>query len=205
MKKTFKISPFSRMNTGVRLADSWHNGGGKEILQYSRALRNAAKSLIGNIQQDRSARSDWDICPVVLLYRQALEIQLKFVIGEGSGFLPAPTDPISLSTTHSLRWLAQITCRTIKAVGWETEFKCEGASSLPEFTMLVNEVEAFDPCVRAIHSAGRQKPVSEFYRTFDIFEFAMKLDAVLELLDGTADALAAEWNARQDYDFRATV
>jgi hypothetical protein len=81
-----------------------------------------------------NARTDWDVCPVVLLYREALELHLKALVGEGSSFLKSRTDPISLSRTRSLRWLAQIVCQIIRRVGWESEFTCEGVSSLADFS-----------------------------------------------------------------------
>jgi hypothetical protein len=171
--------------------ERWHNGGDIEIHQYSRSLQGAARTLVGKLKQAQNAGIDWDACPVVLLYRQALEINLKMLVGEGSNFLPSPTDPISLCTTRSLRWLAQITCQIIRAVGWESEFKCDGVSSLADFSALVNEIESFDPVTRAIRSSGSPNSLSEFYRTFDIFQFATRVDALLELLDSTADALAA--------------
>jgi hypothetical protein len=198
MKKT----PITRLpnpkTEGRSPVESWHAGGNIEILQYARSLRTAANTLVGKLEVDRSAKAAWEICPVVLLYRQALEIHLKMLVGEGSNFLEKRTDPVSLSTTHSLRWLAQITCQIIMAMKWESEFKCEGISLLAEFTAMVNEVETFDPVARAIRSARTPNSVSEFYRTFDIFQFATKLDALLELLDSTADALAAEWDRRED-------
>ena len=188
-----------RPNPGPRPpVQTWHNGGDIEILQYARSLQNAAKLLVAKLDVDRSAGTEWDACPVVLLYRQALELKLKMLVGEGSNFLPSPTDPISLSTTHSLRWLAQIVCQIIRAVKWENEFKCEGVSSLADFTAIVNEVEGFEPVTRTIRSAKHPKSVSEFYRNFDAFTFATKLNALLDLLDSTADALAAEWDLRSE-------
>jgi len=208
MKKT-SASRLLRLKARSRsTGDSWHNGGDIEILQYARSLQNAAKTLTGKLNLDKSDETGWDICPVVLLYRQALEIHLKMVVGEGSNFLPSPTDPVSLSTTHSLRWLAQIACQIIKAVKWESEFKCEGVSSLAGFSAVVSEVEAFDPVGRVIRSAGSPNCASEFLRNFDIFKFATKLDALLQLLDSTADALAAEWDQRTDFcggDFSRTI
>ena len=52
-----------------------------------RSLHNAAKILIGKLEVDQNARTDWDVCPVVLLYRQAPEIHLKSMVGEGSNSL----------------------------------------------------------------------------------------------------------------------
>ena len=123
-----------------------------DVRQCARSLRNAAKTLIGKLEVDRTAITKWDAAPVVLLYRQALEINLKMLVVEGSNFLPSPTDPISLSTTHSLRWLAQIVGQIIRKVGWESEFKCEDVSSLAEFSALVNEVE----CLTASQPAKQQ-------------------------------------------------
>jgi hypothetical protein len=69
-------------------------------------------------------------------------------------------------------------------------------SSLADFSALVNEVESFDPVTRAIRSSSAKDPnsVSQYYRTFNVVQFAKKLDGLLDLLDVTADALAATWD-----------
>jgi hypothetical protein len=195
--KNRAIRQLPKAKLGSRIsAESWHNGGDIEICSYARSLQNAAKTLVGNSQRSQETKTDWDCRPIVLLYRQSLELHLKLLVGEGSNFLRSPTDPISLSTTHSLRWLAQIVCRIIKAVRWEKEFVCEGISSLADFTSTVNEVESFDPVSRAIRSARSAETASENYRDFDLPAFARKLDALLDLLDSTTDALAATWDQR---------
>ena len=118
------------------------------------------------------------------------------MVGEGSNFLKSRTDPISLSHTHSLRWLAQIACQIIKAVRWESNFKCEGVASLADFSALVNDVELLDPVTQAIRSsrAKRANSISQYYATFDVVQFAKRMDGLLDLLDVTADALAATWD-----------
>jgi len=187
---------------------TWHNGADAEIHLYARSLQNAAKTLVGKLDLnpeldqalDQSARTDWDACPIVLLYREALELHLKALVGQGSNFLKTRTDPISLSQTHSLRWLAQIVCQIIRTVSWENDFTGGGVSSLADFSALVSEVESFDPVTRAIRSAGAKDPnsVSQYYRTFNVVQFAEKLDGLLDLLDATADALAATWDQRTE-------
>jgi hypothetical protein len=62
---------------------------------------------------------------------------LKALVGEGGNFLPSSVDPITLYKTHSLRWLAQIVCRIIRAVNWENEFKCKDLASLSDFSALI--------------------------------------------------------------------
>ncbi len=156
----------------------------------------AAHVLVENLALNRKGQADWDACPVILLYREALELHLKALAGEGNGFLPSKTDHISLYSTHSLRWLAQIVCQIVRKIGWETEFTCSGVSSLAEFRAVVDEVESLGPVSRLVHSAIVTGPdaVTQYYRTFDAAQFADKMDGLLELLDATADALAAEWD-----------
>jgi hypothetical protein len=92
-----------------------------------------------------------------------------------------------------LRWLAQIVCQIMKAVRWENEFKCEGITSLAEFSALINELEALDPVAVAVRPANRRPDGSVPYQLQppNIVQFARKLDGLLDLLDATADALAA--------------
>jgi hypothetical protein len=200
MKKRLPVNRFSKTRARTSPTESWHNGGDTEIHLYAQSLRKAAKTLVEKLELDWNVQTDWDACPVVLLYRDALELHLKSLVGEGSNFLKSRTDPITLSQTHALRWLAQIVCQIIKKVGWQDDFTCEGVSSLADFLALVNEVESFDPVARSIQSSRIRGPesVSQYYRTFDIVQFVRKLDGLLDLLDVTADALAATWDQRAD-------
>ena len=100
MNKKPPASRFSKPKARSSPIESWHNGGDTEIHSYARSLQSAAKTLIGKLELDQNARTDWDACPVVLLYRDTLELYLKGFVGEGSSFLKSRTDPISLSRTH---------------------------------------------------------------------------------------------------------
>src|SRR5690348_1901707 len=189
MKKS-PVSRFSRPKAKKSgIVESWHNGADAEIDLYARSLQKAAKSLVEKLGPQQSAGTAWDVCPIIWLYRQALELHLKALVGEGCNFLRSKTDPISLYRTHSLRWLAQIVCQVIKAVGWETDFVCEGVSSLTEFSALVNDIESLDAVSCAVHFAGRdQGSAEQTFQKISAVQFAMKLDALLDLLDVTADA-----------------
>jgi hypothetical protein len=194
MKKTPPVLRFSKAKAKAEIADrSWHNGGDIEIDLYARSLHKAAKTLVETLDLEPNPKTAWDACPVILLYRQALELQLKALVGEGGNFLPSPTDSITLYKTHSLRWLVQIVCEIVKTVRWENEFKCEGVASLADFSALVNELEALDPVSCAVQSGtrGRDGSVPHQLQPPNVVRFAGKLDALLKLLDVTADALAA--------------
>lgn len=116
------------------------------------------------------------------------------VVGEGSGFLKTPTDHLTLAKTHSLRWLAQITCQIIKVVQWEAEFKCEGVCNLAEFSALVAEIEAMEPVLAAIYAERTKKKLGETPAQLSkkkVLEIVLKRDALVDLLAATADDLAA--------------
>jgi hypothetical protein len=200
-----KKSPVLRLGTPKAVFQSsdrsWHNGGDIEIGLYARSLHKAAKTLISTLDLEPNSKTAWDACPAILLYRQSVELHLKALVGEGSNFLPSPTDAISLYKTHSLRWLAQIVCQIIKAVRWENEFKCEGIATLADFSAIVNELEALDPVSIAVHSGSRARhdgSVPPQLQPPNVVRFAKQLDFLLALLDATADALAAEWDLRSE-------
>jgi hypothetical protein len=177
----------------------WHNGGDIDIGLYARSLHKAAKTLIASLDLEPNPKTAWDACPVVLLYRQAVELHLKALVDDGSGFLKSPPDHITLSKTHSLRWLAQLVCQIIKAVKWENEFKCEGVSSLADFSALVSELEALDPVAVAVQSKNIRPDgwVPPQLEPPNVVRFAKRLDALLDLLAATADGLAAAWDLQQ--------
>jgi len=186
----------------------WHNGGDIEIGFYARSLHKAAKNLIASLDLRPNPQNAWDACPIIPLYRQSVELHMKALVDEGGNFLKERTDSISLEKTHSLRWLAQIVGQIIKAVKWEGEFKCAGVSSLADFSALVNELETLDPVAFFVRAANRRADswVSDQLLPPNVVQFAKKLDALIDLLDATADALAAKWdqvsgeeNARDDF------
>jgi hypothetical protein len=200
MKKKPPVLRFPDPKTVAQPDDHWHNGGDIEIGFYARSLHRAAKTLIATLDLEPNTKTAWDACPVILLYRQAVELHLKALVDEGSNFLKERTDSVSLYKTHSLRWLAQIVCQIIKGVKLENEFKCEGVASLADFSALVSELEALDPVAVAVRSGNRRPDfwVPSQLQPPNVVRLAKKLDGLLDLLDSTADALAATWDMQRD-------
>jgi len=172
---------------------SWHNGGDIELHLYGRSVRRAVRTLISKLDLTPNPVTAWDAAPVILLYRNALELQLKELVAAGSNLLQNPVDPLTLYKTHSLRWLAQIVCQIIKAAGWDAKFTCAVVADLATFSALVGELEAADPVVSAVMSIDRRRDgsVPPFLEPLKVVGLSRKLDAVLDLLDTTTDALAA--------------
>jgi len=177
-----------------RSEDEWHNGAEIEIGFYARALHRAARLLVENLDHSENPKTAWDVGPIISLYRQAVELQMKFLVGEGGRFLASPTDHITLFKTHSLRWLAQIVCQIIKAVQWEVEFKCAGISSIAEFSATISQLEEMEPVAAAIYAERTKKNLGDVPTQLakaNVLEMTLRLDGLLDLLAATADGLAA--------------
>jgi hypothetical protein len=164
-----------------------------DLIFYARFFHKAAKALAGSLQLGGNSVSDVDLSPVVFMYRHALELHLKaIVLGRGGSFLATKPDRISIGKTHSVVWLAQFVAQIVTALKWESEFRCVGIDSLEDFKAVVEEVNAVDPGQFVFRLPGE----TEGRGSFSVRAFAAKMDALLELLDSTADALAAEWDLR---------
>jgi hypothetical protein len=206
MTKKPRVLPFPKPKTVARSDDGhWHNGGDIEIAFYARSLHKTAKTLIATLDLQPNAIGAWDACPVVLLYREAIELHLKALVDQGGDFLKERTDPISLAKTHSLRWLAQIVCQIVKAVRWEQEFKCEGVASLADFSALLSELEALDPVAVAVQSKNRRPDgwVPNQLLPQSVMLLAEKLDRLLNLLDSTTDGLTAKWDQVAEFELKS--
>jgi hypothetical protein len=211
MKKRPPATRFLKPRVRTRGRDkTWHNEADVEI-HYARSLQTAAKALVEKLELDRKPGNDWDVCPITLLYRQALELHIKAVVGEGGNFLASPIDHITLLKTHSLRWLAQIVCQIIKGVRWESEFRCEAVSTLAEFRALVDQLEAREPVSCSVHAEKRGRPgmIPAQLQRSEVAELLPKLDALVDLLAARTDGLAARWDqsgeAETNIGFNPTI
>src|SRR5207253_1537925 len=101
-------------------------------------------------------------------------------------------DTMSLYTTRSVSWLAQFACHIVTAMRREHEFRCEGVENLGDFKALIESINSVDPASYTFRSPV--DPPSES----NVHEFGRRMDAVLDLLSSTIDAMAAERLLRAD-------
>jgi hypothetical protein len=80
----------------------------------------------------------------------------------------------------------------VTKLGWEGESKCEGIDTLVDFKVWVAKANTVDPGMYVFRS-----PVDPHTR-IALQEFARTMDLVLELLERTADVLAAAWDMRSE-------
>jgi len=164
-----------------------------DLFLYARSFHKAAKALAASFLPGANPFAEFDASPVVLMYRHALELHLKaIVLGDGGNFLATKPDPISVSKSHSVSWLAQFVSQIVTALKWQTEFRCQGIETLADFKAVVEEHNSVYP-----GSYSFRCPVDPKSQA-SVREFGRKMDALLELLDSTGDALAAEWDLQAE-------
>jgi hypothetical protein len=179
---------------------NWRNVPERDLWLYARSFHSAAKKLAGTFEVDSGPMYDFDPCPVVFIYRHAVELHLKaLVLGEGGNFLATKPDHLSVYKTHSVSWLAQFVCQIVIASKWEREFRCEGVENLADFKAIIEEINSVDPGY-AFRCPGKTEVPGSVpsQLAFSVREFARRMDAILELLESTADALAATWDMRTE-------
>ena len=190
-KKTPKRSHLFVSNPGpYNAVSNWRNVPERDLWLYARSFHTAAKKLAGALELDPGPMPEFDSCPVVFMYRHALELHLKaIVLGDGSNVLATKPDSISVSKSHSVSWLAQFVSQIVTGLKWEKEFRCEGIQTLADFKAIIEDLNSADPGVQRFPSS---------HPSFSIREFARKMDALLDLLNATADALAATWDLQTE-------
>src|ERR1039457_4742172 len=189
MKK--KRSPGSRLTVSdprpQNAALNWPNIPSRDIFLHAQSFHKAAKALAA-FQLDASPLADFDVSPVVFMYRHAVELHLKaLVLGEGGNFLATKPDALSVHKTHSVSWLVQFVVQIITALKWENEFKCDGIENLTDFKAVIEELNAVDPGSYIFRLPGRAEGQDSAPGRVKVtmLEFARRMDALLELLDST--------------------
>src|SRR6202035_4508052 len=94
----------------------------------------------------------------------------------------------------SVCWLAQFVCQIVTALGWQDEFRCKGIENLVEFKAFVEGMSSVDPG-SYVFSLPEDRDAEG---PFSVPDFAQKMDALLDLLDLTAEALAVELDVRSE-------
>lgn len=172
------------------MIQNWRNVSDDDFWAYARSFHLAAKKLAGTLEGGSGPFSQFDACSVVYLYRHAIELELMAsVLGAGGNFLATKPDPISVSKSVSLSWLAQFVYQIVTGLKWEGSFKCDGIENLADFKAVIEDVNSVDPGPHGFRCPEAQ---------FNIREFGAKVDALLDLLDSTADALEATWDMQVD-------
>lgn len=174
---------------------TWRNLPEHDYFLFARSYHSAARTLARTLDLDPGPNPNFDLCPVLSMYRHAVELSLKLVVlGEGSNFLKAKPDHLSVHKTRSLPWLAQFVVQIVTNLKWEEEFKTEDIETLADFKAVIEEASGIDAPFQVFRCPADSEPPDAVKVT--ILDFVRRLDALIGLLEQTADALAAEWDLR---------
>lgn len=165
-----------------------------DLYFIAESFHTAARKLADALQRDSGLLNRFDVYIVLHTYRRAVEMYLKdIVLNEGGNFLVKKPDPISVGKTQSVSWLSQFVLQIITGLQWENHFRCDGVEDIAEFKKIieeVNRIDVLDPLLQSSTFANQDAAVQE------VQKFTCRLDALLDLLNQTADSLAAEWDLR---------
>ena len=139
-------------------------------------------------------------CPVVFLYRQALELNLKSIISHGNDILELHSEPEPASKKvlgqHALKPLLEAVERIIKFMGWTEGYEKGCIESFDDIKTVVGDFDRIDEGSYAFRyptdKEGKGSVSGHF--SFDIRIFAERLDPVIEMMSGLSYALDEQYD-----------
>jgi hypothetical protein len=119
------------------------------LQSYAHAYHEAANSLV-QVFRGKAGYSDAEACPIVFLYRHAIELYLKAILLWGEGLVHLQTgDPLDVEVlfrTHEFRVLLPPVRRVFEIAGWlEAGKGLPKYGTYPEIEGVILEFEEIDP------------------------------------------------------------
>lgn len=174
---------------------------------YADAYHKAGKTLARRYG-NRSSPRDYAACPVVFLYRHALELYLKAFLVSGNKLLAIrgkpSLNPDPLKTGHRLMALLPGFERITDELGWNWNMGVTGLRSKQDFVALLSEFDSVDGgsfSFRYPTNKDGNPSLPKGFR-FSLKIFAAALDKLLGILAGAgmgAEATADEEAENRDW------
>jgi hypothetical protein len=176
-----------------------------EFWVYAEAYHRAAKHLLQGIVT-HDLPYILDACPVVFLYRHALELHIKHMILRGNRLLRLQGNPPAsgneILSEHRLTALLVPVEKILDCMEWwkESEFEHENIKSFADCKTIiesVNEIDARSYAFRYPVDTEGSASVDERF-SFDVHRFAALVDPVIEILSTAGFALDFEYDRLSD-------
>lgn len=170
---------------------------------YGHAFHEAANRLVDVIRQGNGGYSDLDACPIVTLYRHAIELHLKAILYWGEQLLRLDDreafDFDKIMGTHNLEVLLPHVKNVFAVMDWvdapESDTKYGTYAEIEEAILEINEIDRSATAFRfPIDKKGNPSLPEGFH--FNVIAFGEEIDALLKMLDGAATGV---YVAFQDY------
>lgn len=191
VRKTAKLSAFppssnSGSHHGIAVLN-FRNAPITEYGPYGEAFHMAGQALAQNLAAS-NGYSDLEACPIVFLYRHALELFIKGLILTGNNILhisgKKPLIESDQLGSHRLSRLLPSLKQIFDAVGWKWELDIEGIKDYEEFQKFIEDFEQIDPfAISFRYPTDKQgkAPLPKHF-AFNVVDFSKKLDPLLDLL-----------------------
>lgn len=171
---------------------NWTRHPKREFSLYGDAYHAAGKRLLETLAP---SGFDFACVPIVFLYRQALELNLKSIIIHGNGVLRLEGLPEvageDIFRKHSLTALFPPVEKIIEHMGWKDDYQKGCIENFEDCRRIVEDFNKIDPQSYAfrypIDTKGKGSVSHHF--AFDVRIFVARLDPLIELMSGTAMAL----------------
>jgi len=188
---------------------NWHGRPIDEFGFYAESYHRAAKELVQNYGTTGAMR-DFEVAPVLFLYRHAFELYLKAFTITGSKILQLVNKPFmpldKILSTHRLTDFVPFFEGVIKEVEWSWDMGVDGLRKRDDFVSLVQEFDSIDPGSYSFryptNPKGQHSLPSHF--AFNLSVFAKRIDPLLEVLNGALLGLDDCWDyaAQAAYESR---
>jgi len=114
---------------------------------YARAFHTAGQALFERMF-DKGSYNSLEGCPIIFLYRHALELYLKAIVLHGDAIMQMNSKTLltnrSLLQKHSLLPFFPLLKQTFDAVGWTWKLDIEGLHTFEEVEELLRDFETVD-------------------------------------------------------------
>ena len=174
-----------------------------ELAVYGRSYHEAAQRLVRHIAS--SHYRDPDACPIVFLYRHAVELYLKSIIHWGNALLRLSGRPVvrhpNIFTEHRLAVLL----RSVRPIlQFRRSLNNWGDSHFRGFRdveKVIGELEEIDPRSYAfrypIDTAGKKAPLPH-HLVFNVLTFGEKFDHLVNMLDNISLMLYEDFQSQAE-------
>jgi len=173
-----------------------------ELAAYGRSYHEAAQHLVKHMAA--SHYRDPDACPIVFLYRHAVELYLKAVIHWGNSLLllnGKPTVPHrNIFAEHRLVVLLKSVKPILKFHNSLENWGDAYFGSFRDVEEVIKELEEFDPGSHSfrypITTKGHDALPHHF--VFNVIAFGEKFDGLLRILDGMATMVYLDFQSQAE-------
>lgn len=172
-----------------------------DLVAFALGYHEAGKALAAQMAVAKGY-ADYDGYPILFLYRHALELYLKAVVYRGAKLVglisPKSANTDKLLHRHSLVPLLPSIRAIFSQMNWN--FEGSGLASYDDFASLIHSLDSIDAGSYAfrypIDRSGQAHLPHHF--VLNVVEFAGRMDALLQFLEGSATGISEEWQAEVD-------